>query len=103
LCRLAWRRGVLATEFLGPCRCLGRGAIIDGYVVAAASGQMPGHRKAHYTQTEKCHFCHCAPLLSDHGGTMRAWWMGVNGASSGGLRRLALAAQSSHDKAKARN
>jgi len=29
--------------------------------------------------------------------------MGVNGASSGGLRRLALAAQSSHDKAKARN
>src|SRR5262245_4375761 len=53
-----WSRCRLATVLLDPLFGFGSGPVIDRDFVAAFVLQMPGHRVAHDTKTEKRHFRH---------------------------------------------
>jgi len=55
---LARRGRVLAAVLLGPLLRFGRGAVVDGHVVAAFLEQVAGHGIAHDAEAEERYFRH---------------------------------------------
>ncbi len=55
--------GADAPPYVGdPLLGLGGGAVVDGHVVAAAFGEVPGHRIPHDPKADEGDFCHCCRL-----------------------------------------
>ena len=66
-CLARGRRG-LAAVLLGPLLRLGRGAVVDGDVVAAFLKQVARHRVAHHARPRNATFAMSAPGVVEYRG-----------------------------------
>src|SRR4029077_11218768 len=70
-CGLRGRRG-LAAELVRPLLRLGRGAVVDGDLMAPFFHEVSGHGEAHHAETEESDFSHVWYLVRSLGFTVLA-------------------------------
>ena len=82
-------RGGLAAELLGPLLRLGRGAVVDGDLMATLFDEVSCHGETHDAETEKCDFGHICYLV------FGAWAAGAirAGGFGGSLHHTRCAAE----------